>query len=46
MAFYYRNIIRMADGKPAKRSMNLLFALVKHQMHDASDAKAMCAITL
>ena len=41
MAFYYRNIIRMADGKPPRRSMNLLFALIKHQMQDAADAKAM-----
>ena len=41
MAFYYRNIIRMADGKPTKRSMNLLFALIKHQMQDAADAKVM-----
>lgn len=41
MAFYYRNIIRMGDGKPTKASMNLLFALIKHQMQDAADAKAM-----
>jgi 2,4-dienoyl-CoA reductase-like NADH-dependent reductase (Old Yellow Enzyme family) len=41
MAFYYRNIIRMGDGKPTKRSMTLLFALIKHQMQDAADAKAM-----
>ncbi len=41
MAFYYRNIIRMADGKPTKRSMNLFFALVKHQMQEAADAKVM-----
>ena len=41
MAFYYRNIIRMADGKPTKRAMNLLFALVRHQMQEAADAKVM-----
>jgi 2,4-dienoyl-CoA reductase-like NADH-dependent reductase (Old Yellow Enzyme family) len=40
MAFYYRNIIRLADGKPARPRMNLLFALIKHQMQDAADAKA------
>lgn len=41
MAFYYRNIIRMGDGKPTRASMNLLFALIKHQMQDAADARAM-----
>jgi 2,4-dienoyl-CoA reductase-like NADH-dependent reductase (Old Yellow Enzyme family) len=41
MAFYYRNIIRMADGKPTQSSMNLLFALIKHQLQEAADAKAM-----
>lgn len=41
MAFYYRNIIRMGDGRPTRSSMNLLFALIKHQMQDAADAKTM-----
>ncbi|MBR9824551.1 MAG: NADH:flavin oxidoreductase/NADH oxidase family protein [Alphaproteobacteria bacterium] len=39
MAFFYRNIIRMADGLPTRRSMNLLAAFIKHQMTDADDAK-------
>lgn len=40
MTFYYRNIIRMGEGKPTKARMNLLFALVKHRMQDAADAKS------
>lgn len=39
MAFFYRNIIRLADGKATKQQMNLLFAFIKHQMTDAGDAK-------
>lgn len=41
MAFFYRNIIRIADGKPTKTRMNLLAAFIKHQMTDAEDAKAL-----
>lgn len=39
MSFFYRNIIRMADGKPAKASMNLWGALIRHQLQERSDAK-------
>ena len=41
MAFYYRNLIRLADGKSSQPRMNLLGALIKHQMQDAADARAM-----
>ena len=40
MAFYYRNIIRLGEGKPTKARMNLLFALIKHRSQDAADAKS------
>lgn len=43
MSFFYRNIIRMADGKPAKRRMNLWGALIRHQMQERSDAKRMAS---
>lgn len=39
LAFFYRNILRLADGKPPKRRMNLLGALVAHQLQERSDAK-------
>lgn len=39
MAFFYRNILRLGEGRPTKRKMNLLFAFIKHQMTDAQDAK-------
>ncbi len=39
MAFFYRNIIRMAEGRRTQETMNLLFAFIKHQMTDADDAK-------
>lgn len=41
MAFFYRNIIRMAHGKPTQAEMNLLGALIAHQRQEASDAKRM-----
>ena len=41
LAFFYRNILRLADGKPPKRQMNLLGALVAHQLQERSDAKRM-----
>ncbi|TGY90419.1 NADH:flavin oxidoreductase/NADH oxidase family protein [Marinicauda algicola] len=39
MAFFYRNIIRMAEGKPTLREMNLLGTLIAHQRQEAQDAK-------
>ncbi|KAA5803340.1 NADH:flavin oxidoreductase/NADH oxidase family protein [Alkalicaulis satelles] len=39
MAFFYRNILRLADGKTPKRSMNLMAALIAHQMTEAADAR-------
>jgi len=39
MSFFYRNIIRMADGKPTKNRMNLLGALIAHQLQERRDAK-------
>ena len=39
MAFFYRNIIRLADGQAPKTRMNLLAAFIRHQMQDARDAK-------
>ncbi|MFP4519295.1 MAG: NADH:flavin oxidoreductase/NADH oxidase family protein [Oceanicaulis sp.] len=41
LAFFYRNIIRMADGKAPKRKMNLWGALIAHQLQERADAKAM-----
>jgi len=41
LAFFYRNILRMADGKAPKRDMNLLGALIAHQLQERADAKAM-----
>ncbi len=41
LAFFYRNIIRMADGKPTRPRMNLLGALIAHQMQERADAKRM-----
>jgi len=39
MAFFYRNILRLGDGRPVKRRMNLFFALLAHQRQEAKDAK-------
>jgi 2,4-dienoyl-CoA reductase-like NADH-dependent reductase (Old Yellow Enzyme family) len=39
MAFFYRNILRIADGKKPKTKMGLLAALIAHQMQDRKDAK-------
>jgi 2,4-dienoyl-CoA reductase-like NADH-dependent reductase (Old Yellow Enzyme family) len=41
LAFFYRNIIRMADGKATRPKMNLLGALIAHQMQERADAKRM-----
>ncbi|MGJ3231471.1 MAG: NADH:flavin oxidoreductase/NADH oxidase family protein [Oceanicaulis sp.] len=41
LAFFYRNIIRMADGKAPKRKMNLVGALIAHQLQERADARAM-----
>jgi 2,4-dienoyl-CoA reductase-like NADH-dependent reductase (Old Yellow Enzyme family) len=40
MAFYYRNIIAMGDGRPTRRKMNPLMALVRHQWQETRDARA------
>ena len=39
MAFYYRNILRLGDGEPPLERMNLLTALVRHQLQEGRDAK-------
>lgn len=39
MAFYYRNIIKIANGQPASKSMSPLIALVRHQFRETRDAK-------
>ncbi|NKI34152.1 NADH:flavin oxidoreductase/NADH oxidase family protein [Wenzhouxiangella sp. XN79A] len=39
MAFFYRNIIAIGDGEPTRERMNLLGALVRHQLQEAADAK-------
>ena len=39
MAFFYRNIVRLGDGLPPKRRMNLVWALIAHQRQEAKDAK-------
>jgi 2,4-dienoyl-CoA reductase-like NADH-dependent reductase (Old Yellow Enzyme family) len=39
MSYFYRNIIRMADGRTTKANMNLWGALVRHQLQERSDAK-------
>jgi 2,4-dienoyl-CoA reductase-like NADH-dependent reductase (Old Yellow Enzyme family) len=41
MAFFYRNILRLGDGKPTKDKMWLLPALIAHQLEELRDAKAM-----
>ncbi len=41
MAFFYRNIIRLGEGAPPKRQMNLLLALIAHQLEELSDARVM-----
>jgi len=43
MSFFYRNIIRMADGKPTRERMNLWGALIRHQLQERSDAKRMAS---
>jgi 2,4-dienoyl-CoA reductase-like NADH-dependent reductase (Old Yellow Enzyme family) len=40
MAFYYRNIIAMGDGRPTRRKMSTLMALVRHQWQETRDARA------
>ena len=39
MAFFYRNILRLGDGKPTRRKMTLFFALLAHQLSEHADAK-------
>lgn len=39
MSFFYRNILRMADGKPTREKMNLWGALIRHQLQERSDAR-------
>lgn len=39
MAFFYRNILRMADGEPTKERMSPFIALIKHQLQETRDAK-------
>jgi 2,4-dienoyl-CoA reductase-like NADH-dependent reductase (Old Yellow Enzyme family) len=39
MAFFYRNILRMADGKAPRRKMNLWAALIAHQLQERADSK-------
>jgi hypothetical protein len=39
MAFFYRNIIRLGDGRPTRRSMNPWGVLIAHQMRELQDAK-------
>lgn len=41
MAFFYRNILRLGDGKTPKRSMSLMAALLAHQITEREDAKRM-----
>jgi 2,4-dienoyl-CoA reductase-like NADH-dependent reductase (Old Yellow Enzyme family) len=41
MAFFYRNILRLGDGKTPKRSMSLMAALIAHQITERQDAKKM-----
>lgn len=41
LSFFYRNIIRMADGRAPTPKMNLLGALIAHQMQERADAKRM-----
>jgi 2,4-dienoyl-CoA reductase-like NADH-dependent reductase (Old Yellow Enzyme family) len=40
MAFYYRNIIAMGEGRPTRNGMNLLAALLRHQWQETRDARA------
>lgn len=39
MAFFYRNILLMADGYAPKTKMSPLLALITHQLQDLADAK-------
>jgi len=41
MAFFYKNIFRLADRLPAKRRMFLLSAFITHQTGEARMAKAL-----
>jgi 2,4-dienoyl-CoA reductase-like NADH-dependent reductase (Old Yellow Enzyme family) len=41
MAFFYRNILRLGDGKTPKRSMSLMAALIAHQITEREDARRM-----
>lgn len=40
MAFFYRNILRMADGRQPRRRMNLWAALIAHQLRERADARS------
>ncbi|MEO1038872.1 MAG: NADH:flavin oxidoreductase/NADH oxidase family protein [Pseudomonadota bacterium] len=44
MSFFYRNILRLGDGKPTKPNMNLLGALIAHQLTERSDAKRIAGV--
>ena len=39
MAFFYRNILRMADGAPTDGTMNPFIALIRHQLQETRDAR-------
>lgn len=41
MAFFYQNLFRLADGRPAKEKMALLPAFIRHQRHELKAAKAL-----
>ncbi len=41
MAFFYRNLFRLADGKEAKETMALLPAFIGHQRHERKAARAL-----
>jgi 2,4-dienoyl-CoA reductase-like NADH-dependent reductase (Old Yellow Enzyme family) len=40
MAFYYRNIIALGEGRPTRNRMSLLAALLRHQWQETRDARA------
>ena len=39
MSYFYRNIIRMGDGKPTNAKQGLWGALVRHQVQERADAR-------
>ena len=41
MAFFYQNLFRLADGLEARERMAVFPAFIKHQMQEASAAKAL-----